>query len=354
MTRSRSLPPIGTEAPLAVDLFCGSGAVSAALKANGYRVLAAVDIDKTCAKTYKLNHPEVRFRQRDVRKIKPAEIALALPRGRQLDLMVVCAPCQPFSSQNRRRGSTDPRAPLILHSVRLAKALRPRLIVFENVPGIASSPIFRKLKRALGTTGYYMGEPQRIDAAEFGVPQRRVRCIVAASRSPERVPAFVEAAQKGKRVTVRKALAGLNPLASGESDLRDPLHASRKHQTITLQRLALIPKDGGSRDSLPEELQLTCHRNRSPGDFCDVYGRMRWDDVAPTLTTGCTDVTRGRYAHPHDDRAITLREAARLQTFPDDHKFAGNRSQIAEQIGNAVPYELVRRLVSGLPTTSRR
>lgn len=351
MTRSRPYALATKDVPTAIDLFCGSGAVSAALKANGYRVVAAVDIDRTCAKTYKLNHPEVRFRQRDIRDVKPSEIAPALPPGRRLDLMVVCAPCQPFSSQNRRRGGADARAPLILHAVRLAKALQPRLIIFENVPGITSSPIFKKLKRSLGAAGYHMGEPQRLDAANFGVPQRRIRCIVAASRAPERVPRFVQAAPQGPLVTVRKALAGLKPLASGENDLRDPLHVSRHHQEITLRRLAYIPQDGGSRASLPEELQLACHRNRDPGDFCDVYGRMRWDDVAPTLTTGCTDVTRGRYAHPRDDRAITLREAARLQTFPDNYKFAGNRSQIAAQIGNAVPYELVRRLVSSLPTT---
>jgi len=149
---------------------------------------------------------------------------------------------------------------------------------------------------------------------------------------------------------VRDVFADLRQLTSGEHDPSDALHVSRVHQALTLKRLAVIPQDGGSRSSLPLELQLTCHKDRDPGDFCDVYGRMRWDDVAPTLTTGCTDVTRGRYAHPRDDRAITLREAARLQTFPDQYRFAGNRSQIAEQIGNAVPVEMIRRLVAALRT----
>jgi DNA (cytosine-5)-methyltransferase 1 len=344
---SQSSKPSRRRAPLAVDLFCGSGAVSAALKASGYRVVAAVDSNPICAATYRLNHPEVRFRQRDIRAMKPSEIAMAVPHGRDLDLMVVCAPCQPFSTQNRRRGNEDARAPLILQSVRLAKCLRPRLIVFENVPGIASSPIFRRLKRSLAAAGYKLGEPQRVDAADFGVPQRRIRCIVAAARAGEIVPKFATVSKR-QRTTVRKAFAGLKALASGENDPRDSMHASRNHQEITLRRLAHIPPDGGSRDSLPIELQLACHRRRRPRDFSDVYGRMRWDDVAPTLTTGCTDVTRGRYAHPREDRAITLREAARLQTFPDAYKFSGTRSQIAEQIGNAVPYELVRRLIAPL------
>ncbi|MGE5514643.1 MAG: DNA cytosine methyltransferase [Bacteroidota bacterium] len=337
--------------PIAVDLFCGSGAVTAALKANGYHVAAAVDFNDICRQTYVLNHPEVRFRRKDIRQLQPSEIAAAIPRGRQVDLMAVCAPCQPFSSQNRRRGAQDTRAPLILESVRLARALKPRMIIFENVPGIAASPIFQRLQRALATAGYVLGNPLRVDAADYCVPQRRVRCIVAALRAPARMRDFTRSARGAKRVTVRDVLGNLRPLSSGECDPSDALHVSRTHHEITLKRLAVIPQNGGGRDSLPPELQLACHKNRDAGDFCDVYGRMRWDDVAPTLTTGCTDVTRGRYAHPRDNRAITLREAARLQTFPDQYRFAGNRSQIAEQIGNAVPFEMIRRLICGLRQT---
>lgn len=347
-------PPDCATAPIAIDLFCGSGAVTTAMKANGYRVVAAVDFDAVCEKTYRLNHPEVRFRRRDIRELQPSELVAAVPRGRDVDLMAVCAPCQPFSSQNRRRGAPDGRVPLILEAVRIARALRPRLIIFENVPGIAGSPIFQELKRRLATAGYCLGEPQRVDAADFGVPQRRVRCIVAAARTPLAAPDLVRRASMSSRTTVRKAFHGLAPLESGHVDARDPLHASRVHQEITLRRLAAIPKNGGGRESLPLDLQLACHRNRDPGDFCDVYGRMRWDDVAPTLTTGCTDVTRGRYAHPEENRAITLREAARLQTFADSYRFFGNRAEIQAQIGNAVPFEMMRRMVAALPSVPPR
>ncbi len=347
MASFRSARP-GANAPLAVDLFCGSGAVSAALKANGFRVAAAVDFSSTCEKTYRLNHPEVRFRRRDIRTLQPSELLAAIPAGRDVDLMAVCAPCQPFSSQNRRRGTPDSRVPLILESVRIARALKPRLIIFENVPGIVGNPIFRLLKQRLAAAGYRLGNPQRVDAADFGVPQRRVRCIVAAARAPLRAPDFVRHAQQSERSTVRAAFRGLPSLAAGQTDDRDPLHASRAHLEITRLRLAAIPKNGGSRDSLPPALQLACHQGRDAKDFCDVYGRMRWDDVAPTLTTGCTDVTRGRYAHPEDDRAITLREAARLQTFADGYRFAGSRGDIQVQIGNAVPFEMIRRMVAAL------
>ncbi len=210
MAHGRHMEPVvGSRAPLAVDLFCGSGAVTAALKANGYHVIAAVDVDATCARTYGLNHPEVRFRRRDIRQLQPMELAAAIPRGRRLDLMAVCAPCQPFSSQNRRRGTEDAREPLILEAVRLAKALKPRLIIFENVPGIASSPIFTCLKRRLAAIGYALGEPRRVDAADFGVPQRRVRCIVAAVRGAAKVREFASVDRRCKRATVRDALSDL-------------------------------------------------------------------------------------------------------------------------------------------------
>lgn len=337
-----------TLVPLAVDLFCGSGAVTAALKANGYKVVAAVDFSRSCERTYRLNHPEVRFRRRDIRTLMPHELLAAVPPGRKIDLMAICAPCQPFSSQNRRRGGPDERVPLILEGVRIACALRPRVIVFENVPGIVGSAIFQDLKRKLAAAGYNVGKPQRIDAADFGVPQRRVRCIVAAVLSPAVPPDLLRRVERSERVTVRNAFQGLPSLGSEKVDQKDPLHVSRVHHDITLRRLAAIPKDGGSRHSLPPHLQLACHRDRKAKDFPDVYGRMSWDDVAPTLTTGCTDVTRGRYAHPEEDRAITLREAARLQTFSDDYRFAGNRSEISEQIGNAVPFEMIRRVVATL------
>ena len=147
---------------------------------------------------------------------------------------------------------------------------------------------------------------------------------------------------QGSRFTVAEALKGLRQLATGQADKSDLLHFSRNHNAIALQRLAHIPKNGGSRFSLPPHLELDCHKGKK--GYPDVYGRMRWADVAPTLTTGCTDVTRGRFAHPEEDRAITLREAARLQTFPDQYAFSGNASEIATQIGNAVPMKLIETI----------
>ena len=327
----------------AVDLYSGSGAVTAALKRRHFRVVAAVDNDPVACATYRLNHPRTRMIEDDIAKVDPADIRRENLDGGDVDLLVVCAPCQPFSSQNRKRGADD-RSRLILQAGKFARILRPRVIFFENVPGLAAqSDLLDELREKLGPD-YHLGDPERVDAADFGVPQRRVRCIMMATRGgkPPALPPAVT--PKGKRFTVRQAIGHLPRLRTGERDPNDNLHAARRHQDIALRRLATIPKDGGSRSSLPADLGLTCHAGVQASKFSDVYGRMSWDQVAPTLTTGCTDITRGRFAHPEDDRAITPREAALLQTFPPRYRFTGSTSDVQTQIGNAVPVKLVEAL----------
>lgn len=333
----------GRRWPTVVDLYSGSGAVTAALKRRHFRVVAAVDNDRVACATYRLNHPRTRMIEDDIRKVDPAEIRNHDLGGEDLDLLVVCAPCQPFSSQNRKRGA-DQRSKLILQAGRFARILRPSVIFFENVPGLAShADLLVELRAELGED-YHLGDPQRIDAADFGVPQRRVRCIMLATRGAQPPGLPQPTTPKGARISVKQAIGHLGSLKAGESDPSDELHAARRHQDIALRRLAAVPKNGGSRSSLPPELQLACHAGVGASKYSDVYGRMSWDLVAPTLTTGCTDITRGRFAHPRDDRAITAREAALLQTFPADYRFTGNGSDVQIQIGNAVPVRLVEAL----------
>ena len=333
--------------PTAIDLFCGCGGVTAGLKAARFRVVAAVDNDPVACRTYRSNHPSVRLIERAITQIDPRRIRGSLLKDGTLDLLVVCAPCQPFSS-HQRPVAEDDRISLMLQTIRFANALQPRLILFENVPGLAG-PRFKKLldKLVMGLNGqgYHFGMTRRLDAADFGVPQRRVRCIMLASKdhsSPELPQRIVE----GMQATVRTAIEDLEPLKSREADPNDELHFARHHRPVALERLKHIPRNGGSRDSLPYELHLQCHKGHK--GHPDVYGRMAWDGVAPTLTTGCTDLTRGRFGHPRDDRAVTLREAARLQTFPDDYRFLGNSKEIATQIGNAVPVRLIEQLAPTL------
>jgi DNA (cytosine-5)-methyltransferase 1 len=332
----------------AVDLFCGSGGVTAGLKAADWEVVAAVDNDPVAAATYRLNHPEVGFVEDDILSAATATTLRRLVVGHTIDLMVVCAPCQPFSSQNRKRG--DPaRERLIVQSLSLVEVVRPRLIFFENVPGLTGPSyraVLQDLRLALTALGYRMTDPGVKDAADFGVPQRRRRCIMLAATNALALEAFLSAEPDAPRRTVYDAIARLTPLESGECHGADALHAARTHSPITIKRLRHIPKDGGSRRCLPDELQLTCHKGLGTNVFPDVYGRMSWHKVAPTLTTGCNDVTKGRFAHPDQHRAITLREAARLQTFDDDYTFTGNILEVARQIGNAVPPAMIAELTT--------
>jgi len=339
--------------PTAIDLFSGCGAVTEALKRRHFRVVGAVDNDPIACRTYRKNHPAVHLYEKDIRRVSPAAIRTELLEGRDLDLLVVCAPCQPFSSQGRR-DRTDRRARLIFSAVRFASVLRPKVILFENVPGLASerfSKVLDELRRRLNKADYRMGDPETADAADYGVPQRRQRCILIATRDgePPRLPP--PTTPSGKQKTVRSAIRDLPRLRSGQQDADDALHFSRAHDPITLSRLSHIPKDGGGRFSLPKKLVLECHKDYS--GHPDVYGRMFWDRVAPTLTTGCTDVTRGRFAHPSQNRAITLREAARLQTFHDSYEFEGTFSDIATQIGNAVPVRLIEEIAPVLRSRIR-
>ena len=333
--------------PTAIDLFCGCGGVTAGLKAARFRVIAAVDNDPIACRTYRANHPSVRLMEKDITEIDPRHIRENLLRHGTLDLLVVCAPCQPFSS-HQRTVAEDDRVSLMLQAIRFADALQPRLILFENVPGI-EGPLFRTLRDSLMTglrdQGYHFGTTMQLDAADFGVPQRRVRCIMLASKD-HTAPELPQSRVDGRQATVRTAIGDLKPLRSGETDPNDELHFARDHRPVALERLRHIPRNGGSRDSLPSELQLQCHKGHK--GHPDVYGRMTWDAVAPTLTTGCTDLTRGRFGHPRDDRAVTLREAARLQTFPDEYRFLGNSKEIATQIGNAVPVRLIEHLAPTL------
>lgn len=329
----------------ALDLFCGSGGVTLGLKNAGFQVLGAVDLDPTACETYRKNHKKVKLIERDIRDIKPSEFSGAA-KGR-LDLIAVCAPCQPFSSQNRMRSRNDERARLILEALPFIEAFEPRLVFLENVPGLEARPVYREFTEKLEENGYNISPPLCLDAAELGVPQRRQRMVMIAAKGVSLDVAIAIA--KTAKKTVRNTLEGLPIPAIGQpAENADPLHFARRHSALNITRLEHIPADGGGRSSLPDHLVLECHKKAKPSAFSDTYGRMKWDDVAPTLTTGCTDITRGRFAHPEQHRAITLREAARLQSFPDEYRFSGNMAQVSAQIGNAVPPRMMQAIAASL------
>jgi DNA (cytosine-5)-methyltransferase 1 len=230
---------------------------------------------------------------------------------------------------NRKRSIRDRRNNLILQFLRFVKDLKPLTIMMENVPGLVNYTFFKRVVRQLQVAGY---DPQveRVRIQEYGVPQRRTRLVLVGSL----LGGLEIARPTGEEVTVRDVIGHLG----APSATTDPVHRIVKvHTPEVLKRIKATPKDGGSRTDVPE-FRLPCHKNPKIG-FRDVYGRLRWDDISTTITSGCLNPSKGRFLHPEQDRAITAREAALLQTFRPDYKFAPNLSKasIALQIGNALP-----------------
>jgi len=322
----------------AIDLFSGCGGLTVGLKLAGFKVVGAAEKEKLAVETYRRNHRKTKVKHGDIRNLDAAEFRreLKLRRGR-LDLLAGCPPCQGFSSLRTLQGARkvrDKRNDLVFEFLRFVKEFEPKAIMMENVPGLASDHRIESLCRSLRGMGYSC-EFRVIDAAHHGVPQRRRRMILLGGKYG-RIPF---APEMKKIVTVRDAIKGLpHPK---ESD--DPLHRTLARYTVKVARIIRrVPTNGGSRDALSNRSQLACHVNCD--GFNDIYGRMAWDDVAPTITSGCINPSKGRFLHPRQHRAITVREAALLQTFPADYYISLSRGKYpaAEMIGNALPPKFIK------------
>ena len=327
----------------AIDFFCGAGGLTRGLLDAGIAVLAGVDNNPSLRKTYESNNRPSRFVCDDIRKIAIAELRRDLGIT-QKDSVVyaACTPCQPFSTLTRMQGR-DNRKSLLLAFGEIVRRSPPDFVVVENVPGLNTAygkRIYKKFQRILEDCGFKHIKAQLLDAYDFGVPQIRKRFILLASRA-----GAVEIPRRAPRRTVRDFLAKYPAIKAGESNSEFLNHQARFLQPHHQELISAIPKDGGSRqDIINTSLLLTCHRNK-PKVHKDVFGRMAWDAPAPTLTGRCTDVYCGRFAHPEQDRGLSLREAAALQTFPDSYEFHGKYIfGLSQQIGNAVPVKLAERL----------
>ncbi len=330
--------------PSALDLFSGAGGLTVGLKQAGYRVVGAVEVDRTSAASYALNHPDTHLWVEDIRSVSGLDISTRLGiRPGDIELVAGCPPCQGFSSlrtRNAREAADDARNDLIFDFVRVVEQLLPRTVMLENVPGLEIDSRFLALRSRLQAVGYTV-EHRVLNAADYGVPQRRKRLLLLGRRGAD--PRFPQKARK--RSTVRKAIGGM-PLAGSSGD---PLHDLPERRSARIRELIkLIPKDGGSRSAAPPRLLPPCHRTHTGHN--DVFGRMAWDRVAPTITSGCHNPSRGRFLHPEHDRAITLREAALLQSFPGKYRFsiARGKEHLALQIGNALPPEMIRRIAKSI------
>ena len=327
----------------AVELFAGAGGTARGLTDAGFAVLAAIECDPVAAETMRLNNDQALTIEKDVRDVCPAELReqLGLAVG-DLSLLAACPPCQGFSTLGNG-DPTDDRNDLVGEIWRFAREFRPAAVLVENVPGLARDARSMRLYRQLRAIGYGV-RSWIVDAHEFGVPQRRRRLLAAAVRGVPRVrlPSDLVDALPVDFATASVA-ADVAMVAAGPVDLvADSLHRSRPLTELALQRIRCLSPGEGHRD-LPEHLQLECHKrlkNAGKGGATSPYGRMRLGEPSPTMTTRCTTISCGRFVHPTEDRAITLREAALLQTFPSDYSFAGPHSAIERQIGNALPVRL--------------
>jgi DNA (cytosine-5)-methyltransferase 1 len=345
--------------PTLVDLFCGIGVGALGFIKSGFEIAAALDLDPEACEIYRHNLKVTPFNT-DIRKVSGRDILgqIGLRQG-DVSVVVGCPPCQGFSSlRNTRRKyrQRDGRKSLLrIFGERIGEIL-PKTVVLENVRGL-TDPRNRRFLREFVTELNSLGYScvfDVLDAADYGVPQHRRRLVLIGVRkgtpslpAPSHSnPAMLVDEMPSWR-TVRNAIGDLHPLRAGEKSKKISLHQAPGHSEPVLRMIRKIPHDGGGRTSLPKKLWLPCHKKllrEERGGAGSVYGRMRWDSPAPTITTRSHAPSTGRFLHPSQDRAITLREAARLQSIPDDFDLWGSKGDVGRWIGNAMPRDLAEAI----------
>lgn len=326
----------------AVDLFCGAGGLTHGLRKAGIDVRAGIDIDPACQYPYTANNTS-QFILRSVGDVSSEEVAGCFTPG-SVRLLAGCAPCQTFSSYNQKASESDDRWWLLRHFSRLVDEVRPELVTMENVPGLLGHAVFEEFVSSLEAHGYEVC-CQLVNCRNYGVPQHRNRLVLLASRlGPVRLLAPEEFGRKEQ--TVRDVIGdGKVPeLAAGSTDPYDRLHQCSSLSPLNMRRMK-ASRPGGTWRDWPPGLVATCHKKDSGKTYPGVYGRMAWDDVAPTVTTQFYGFGNGRFGHPAQDRAISLREGAMLQSFPPGYAFVApdepvRMKSIGRLIGNAVPVTL--------------
>lgn len=341
----------------AVDLFSGGGGLTVGLKRAGFSVDAAVEVEPNAVATYAANHPEVSVFRQDVRTLQGEELRACSTTG-EVDLLSGCPPCQGFSSLTSKYRRSDPRDDLVLDMGRLVAEVRPRAVMMENVPGLAQKgkPLLDEFLGVLDELGY-QSEWDVLQVADYGVPQSRRRLVLVAGLGftiglPDKSHSRAGEEGVAKWKTLREAIGGLQeePVTLSEAQAAGRPQDFDWHVVRTLSRKNLerlqATKPGRGRAQLPQDLRPSCHRGSDKG-FVNSYGRMGWDQVPVTMTGGCTQLSKGRFGHPEEDRTISVREAALVQTFPADYVLAtpyiGHACDI---VGNALPCdfaELVAR-----------
>jgi DNA (cytosine-5)-methyltransferase 1 len=328
-----------------IDLFCGAGGLTRGLEAAGIDVVAGVDIDPACEYPFTANN-RAAFLLKSVEDIASSDFADALS-GASLTLLAGCAPCQPFSTYSRGKASpADKRWNLLSQFARLVKEVDPDLVTMENVPLLQRQAVFAKFVTDLKEDGFSVFH-KIVDCADYGVPQHRQRLVLLASKHGP-IEMIGPTVKSECYKTVRDAIEEMAPLKAGEMYDDDPLHQSSELSPLNLKRIR-ASKAGGTWRDWDKELVAKCHKKKTGKTYPSVYGRMAWDEPSPTMTTQFFGFGNGRFGHPHQNRAISLREGAILQSFSRNYKFVKKNEPvyiktIGRLIGNAVPVRLGRAI----------
>ena len=325
----------------AVDLFCGAGGLTLGLEKSGISVSLGIDIDPACEYPFQSNN-KASFLLKSVEDVSKKELRNAFS-GAEIKLLAGCAPCQPFSSYSQGKADdSDERWNLLMQFSRMVRESKPDLVTMENVPMLARQEIFSKFVEDLEKDGFHVSH-QVVNCADYGVAQQRNRLVLLASRFGP-IKFLAPTTPAGRHKTVRSVISRLPKISAGEMDVKDRLHQSSELSELNLERIR-VSKPGGTWRDWPENLIADCHKRASGKTYPSVYGRMDWDEPAPTMTTQFFGFGNGRFGHPEQDRAISLREGAIIQSFPKSYKFAPpsspiHRKTVGRLIGNAVPVKL--------------
>lgn len=342
----------------AIDLFCGCGGTTCGLEKANIRVKTAVEINPVAVETYRKNNKGISVITDDIRNVTGnmlRESSGVTEKDRLL--LVACPPCQGFSAI-RKGGEDDKRNQLVFEFVRLMKELKPDFILMENVAGMSKGKgrtVFSEALALMETE--YACVFDVLNAADYGVPQTRKRLVLHGIRKdlipivtkkglelslPEKTYRNPKESGDLPKWKTASVILGLPPIEAGDECRAEGIynHTSNKMSEMNIKRIRYIREHGGDRNCLPDSLALTCHKGKK--GHTDVYGIMDMEKPAPTITGGCMHYSKGRYGHPNQDRALSAREAARLQSFDDTYFFYGRNSEVALQIGNAVPVELAK------------
>ncbi|HML39855.1 MAG TPA: DNA (cytosine-5-)-methyltransferase [Bellilinea sp.] len=334
-----------------VDLYCGAGGLAHGFFLEGFSVTAGIDIDVECKYAFEKNNGTARFVEKDIHNLTSKDLEALFLDG-SIKILVGCAPCQPFSPYARTNKNKDEEKWKLLNEFeRLIREVKPEIVSMENVHDLIFSDVYTSFYEALIELGYHVNVCDSVYTPDYGVPQTRTRLVLLASRlgNIEMIP---PTCNPGEYKKVSDFITGLPEIKAGETDKKDSLHRASRLSKKNLERIQ-ASKPGGTWNDWPNHLIAECHKRENGKTYKNVYGRMSWNEPAPTMTTQCNAYGTGRFGHPDQDRAISLREAALLQTFPIDYKFVPEGepyhiSIVSRMIGNAVPVELGRAIAKSI------